>query len=168
VSILTRANIPFLGYWGYILVLTLTVFACGSTPTHKDVVPKVSRGASISNQLISVANSLLGTPYRYGGANPGGGLDCSGLVHYAHLRVGLTIPRNTRRQLENARPVELSRIRPGDLLFFRLSRRKVSHVGIYTGDNRFIHASSSGKGVSYANLENVYWKKHLIAAGRYF
>ncbi len=90
------------------------------------------------------------------------------LVYYTHRRVGLTIPRNTRGQLEKAHPVQLSRIRPGDLLFFRLSWRKVSHVGIYPGNNRFIHASSGGKGVSYANIENAYWKKRLIAAGRYF
>lgn len=168
VNLFARASLSLLGFWGYFLVIALTAVGCGSTPTQKDAVPTVARVPGINHRLVSVADSLLGTPYRYGGASPGGGLDCSGLVYYTHLRVGLTIPRNTTGQLEKARPVELSRIRPGDLLFFRLSWRKVSHVGIYTGDNRFIHAASSGKGVSYANIENVYWKKRLIAAGRYF
>ena len=161
-----RKKIPTIS--GYFLVVALTAVGCSSTPTQRDTIPEDSRAPGVNHQLVSIADSLLGTPYRYGGASPKVGLDCSGLVYYTHRRVGLTIPRNTRGQLEKAHPVELSRIRPGDLLFFRLSWRKVSHVGIYTGNNRFIHASSGGKGVSYANIENAYWKKRLIAAGRYF
>jgi cell wall-associated NlpC family hydrolase len=108
---------------------------------------------------VAEARELLGTPYRYGGATPRG-FDCSGLVYYTHRKVGLAVPRSTREQLERARPV--------DLVFFRLSWNKVSHVGIYAGNNRFIHAPTSGKWVSIASLENDYWEKRLVAAGRFY
>ncbi|SHJ39449.1 Cell wall-associated hydrolase, NlpC family [Malonomonas rubra DSM 5091] len=116
--------------------------------------------------VIATARRMLGTPYRYGGADPRG-FDCSGLVSYAYRSVGIRVPRTSSEQFRQAEPVKAKNLKSGDLLFFRLSPPKVSHVAIYDGDGRFIHAPSSGKRVSYASLENPYWRQHLVGAGRF-
>lgn len=118
---------------------------------------------------VSVVDTALGqlnSPYRYGGHTPRG-FDCSGLVYYAHLRNGIAIPRTTRDQHRDATPVALNKLSPGDLLFFRESRRKPTHVGLYVGDGRFIHASTSEQSVTLSRLSNPYWRDHLLGAGRY-
>ncbi len=145
---------------------------CGSTPVrpyHPERGHSAPASASTDpgERAVYAAYRQLGTPYRYGGSTPDG-FDCSGLIQYAYRRAGIDIPRTTRQQLRQARPVSLSALRPGDLVFFRVSRRKVSHVGIYAGGGRFIHAPSSGKQVSYADLDDPFWHQRIIAAGRIF
>ena len=114
---------------------------------------------------LAIARDMVGTPYRYGGATPRG-FDCSGLVYYAYRKAGMQISRTTAEQYRQTKRVQVSRLQPGDLLFFAISRNKSSHVGIYAGNDRFIHAPSSGKLVSYASLDNPYWRGKLIGAGR--
>jgi cell wall-associated NlpC family hydrolase len=109
---------------------------------------------------------MLDRPYRYGGHTPEG-FDCSGLVYYVYQRSGIAIPRTARAQLRGARPVQLRDLAPGDLLFFRESTLKASHVGLYIGEGRFIHASTSQQAVTLSHLHNPYWKKQLLSAGRY-
>jgi murein DD-endopeptidase len=109
---------------------------------------------------------MLGAPYRYGGSSPRG-FDCSGLVYYAFRETGFRVPRTTGAQLRHSRPVTLSQLLPGDLLFFRQRSSRVSHVGIYVGNDWFIHAPSRGKRVSYESMQNHYWKSRLVTAGRY-
>jgi len=128
--------------------------------------PKLNTAPPKPLTVIATARRMLGTPYRYGGADPSG-FDCSGLVSYAYRSVGISVPRTSGEQFRQSRPVATDKLRSGDLLFFRLSPPKVSHVAIYDGGGRFIHAPSSGKQVSYASLENPYWRKHLVAAGRF-
>ncbi len=124
-------------------------------------------GGRVGLAIVRVARRQIGVRYHFGGKTPLQGFDCSGLVWYTHRQNGITVPRNSHRQLQAARPVRLSRIRPGDLLFFDLGTRKISHVGIYVGNGRFIHAPSSGKRVTYARLDNPYWRERLVAAGRF-
>ena len=114
---------------------------------------------------LVIARNMVGTPYRYGGATPRG-FDCSGLVYYAYRKAGMQISRTTTEQYRQTKRVRFSRLQPGDLLFFAISQNKSSHVGIYAGHDRFIHAPSSGKLVSYASLDNPYWRERLIGAGR--
>ncbi len=95
-------------------------------------------------------------------------MDCSGLVHYTYLKVGVTVPRTVEEQRRHAFPVSLNELQPGDLLFFRLDGRRISHVGIYLGGKRFIHAPRTGKHVSIAYLNDIYWNKRLAAAGRFY
>ncbi|WP_303722957.1 C40 family peptidase [Malonomonas rubra] len=116
--------------------------------------------------VVGTARKMLGAPYRYGGAGPSG-FDCSGLVSYAYRSGGVQAPRTSSEQFRQSNRVPLQNLQPGDILFFRLSPLEVSHVGIYDRDGRFIHASSSGKQVSYASLDNPYWREHLIGAGRF-
>lgn len=115
---------------------------------------------------INAAQEALGAPYKYGGQDPSTGFDCSGLVVFSFLHAGITLPRTALAQLKVSHPVKRHLLRAGDLVFFRISRSRVSHVGIYLGNKRFIHAPSTGKLVSIARLDDPYWKKRFIRAGR--
>ena len=114
----------------------------------------------------AIATKMLGTPYRYGGASPQG-FDCSGLVYYSYHKAGYKVPRTSQLQYRDSLPVKKAHMREGDLLFFRIEG-KVSHVGVYLGNNQFIHAPSSGKRVSVASLDSAYWNQRLTKAGRFF
>jgi cell wall-associated NlpC family hydrolase len=130
-------------------------------------VPRTADAPGNGGVLIAqAAAQLVGVPYHFGGADLQG-FDCSGLALYAHEHVGLEIPRTAEAQRRAARPVALDALLPGDLLFFRAGRH-VSHVAIYTGAGRFIHAPHSGGVVSYGDLHNTYYRKHFISAGRFW
>ena len=109
---------------------------------------------------------MIGKRYRYGGASPSG-FDCSGLVYYSFREAGIHVPRTTTQQYHQSKRIKLSQLQPGDLIFFKISREKLSHVGIYAGEGRFIHAPSGGKRVAYASLDNEYWETRVIGAGRF-
>jgi len=115
--------------------------------------------------LLQVAQSRIGAPYRYGGAGPDA-FDCSGLVAYAYRQIGIAVPRTAAQQFAAATPVKRSDLRPGDLVFFRLESRSVSHVGIYAGDSRFVHAPQSGGNVRMASLEEEHFRRSFAGAGR--
>ena len=142
------------------LLLLAGLSGCASTP------PESSKPPAVHQPVLDVAVTELGTPYRYGGSTPRG-FDCSGLVYYAYYKAGIRIPRSTMAQYRHAQRVALKNLQPGDLVFFRIARRSVTHVGIYAGNGRFIHAPSRGRVVSYDSLDDPYWKKRLVAAGRY-
>jgi hypothetical protein len=117
--------------------------------------------------VLETARRYLGTPYRYGGETPDG-FDCSGFVMFVYERNGLRLPRATAEQYRSGRPVPRRALGPGDLVFFSISGGRISHVGIYAGGGSFIHAPSSGKRVSYARLDNGYWKARYAGAVSYF
>lgn len=115
---------------------------------------------------VSAAKEMLGIPYLYGGQTPDTGFDCSGLVVYSYTHAGVSLPRTAYGQFKVSQPISKENLKIGDLLFFRVSRTRISHVGIYLGNNRFIHAPSTGKLVSIARLDDPYWQKRFIRAGR--
>jgi len=143
-----------------LLLLTLLATGCASTPVSD--VPSSARHQHASE----VAASMVGKPYRYGGNTPRG-FDCSGLVHFSYKRAGMNVPRSTKTQRGKSRKVSVSELARGDLLFFNQEGKYSSHVGIYLGDNRFVHAPSSGKHVRMDTLSNAYWQKHLLDARRF-
>jgi cell wall-associated NlpC family hydrolase len=118
--------------------------------------------------MAMVAKEMVGARYRYGGSSPSSGFDCSGLIYYSYKRIGLRAPRTTRDLYRYARPVHPTEMRTGDILFFKLDRKKVSHAAVYLGNGRMVHAPSSGKYVSYAQLSSPYWSERLIGAGRLY
>ena len=117
--------------------------------------------------VLQAAESRLGAPYRYGGAGPDA-FDCSGLVTYAYRQLGVAVPRTAAQQFAAATPVPRGDLRPGDLVFFRLGGREVSHVGIYAGDDRFVHAPQSGGQVRMASLDDDYFRQRFAGAGRLY
>jgi cell wall-associated NlpC family hydrolase len=123
-------------------------------------------GAAIARQALS----QVGAPYRYGGTEPAGGFDCSGLVAYAHGLAGIEVPRTAAAQFAAAREVTAEDLQPGDLVFFRLVQgsSEVTHVGIYTGQGGFVHAPQTGKRVGEASLEDPYYRQRFAGAGRLY
>jgi murein DD-endopeptidase len=119
------------------------------------------------DSLARTALEQLGSPYRFGGSTRRG-FDCSGLVLYVHEREGLTVPRTAADQQRAAQPVSLDTLAPGDLIFFRIDARKVDHVGIYVGDDRFVHAPRSARPVSLERLSEPYYRDRLAGAGRFW
>ncbi len=120
----------------------------------------------ITSGVVEIAIESIGTPYVWGGTNANG-FDCSGLIQYAYGEFGILLPRVSTAQMRAGSPVDLKMalLRPGDILGFSLDDpNKTSHVGLYVGDDQFIHSSSSG--VRISNIVNPYWQEHLIAARR--
>ena len=155
---LNRRKIRLLALFASILLIV----ACSSAPkTAYSTTPHNKQ-----NKIIQVAKSQLGKPYHYGGISPKTGFDCSGLINYSYKRVGLKVPRTTRQLYRASRPVKKKHLKAGDLVFFRINRHKISHVGLYLGNNRFIHAPSSGKRVNIANMNDKYWRKRFSRGGR--
>jgi cell wall-associated NlpC family hydrolase len=138
---------------------------CSSTPTWR-TPPSPTSQADSEAYVLRIALGLVGTPYHYGGDSPREGFDCSGLVYYSHLKAGIRLPRTSYGQYKATRPVSRRHLRPGDLVFFRIQRYKISHVGIYVGHGEFIHAPSSGKKVSIDELTDPYWQRRFIRGGR--
>ena len=145
-----------------LLIMALALAACGSSPPREAPATR----ATFGDRAADVALAQVGVPYRYGGATPGG-FDCSGLVHYSYGRAGLTVPRTTGQLWSAAAPVDKHELRRGDLLFFRIEG-KMSHVGMYLGERRFVHAPQSGRTVSVATLDAPFYRQALIGAGRVY
>jgi cell wall-associated NlpC family hydrolase len=120
-----------------------------------------------ANAVLMRALGLVGTPYRYGGNSPEGGFDCSGLVTYVFRDVlDLRLPRTSRELAEVQGPkIDTDTLAPGDLVFFG-RRGAVSHVGIYVGEGRFVHAPSTGGTVRLDRLDGPYWRDHYTGAKR--
>ena len=135
----------------------LVLGACSSAPKQAD--------ADVGARAARHALEMQGKPYRPGGNSPSG-FDCSGLVQYSYSQVDLRLPRSTEGLWSGSRAVSRNDIRPGDLLFFHQEGKRNSHVAIYVGNNRFVHAPSSGKRVSTASLTDRYWNQHFSAARR--
>lgn len=117
--------------------------------------------------IATLAAALIGTRYAFGGADQHG-FDCSGLALYVHERAGLSIPRTAAEQQRAARPVPLTQLLPGDLVFFRFGTRGIDHVGIFEGAGRFVHAPHRGLGVASAELTDGYYARHLVSGGRFW
>jgi len=150
-----------------VLGLALLLQACSSAPSRRDPGATAPPAVSVGGEIAMRAMSLLGAPYRYGGAGPKA-FDCSGLVRFVHGQLGITTPRTAAEQYHTAAPVDIDALAPGDLLFFRIGGRRVSHVAIYAGDGRFIHAPQTGRSVELRRLDDAYYRPRLAGAGRLF
>ncbi|MEJ2699428.1 MAG: NlpC/P60 family protein [Desulfuromonadales bacterium] len=119
--------------------------------------------------LVRTAREFLGVPYRWGGTDREDGFDCSGLTMVCYRLNGLNLPRVSRSQFRKGQPVTKGNLKPGDLVFFAThGGRRVSHVGIYIGQGKFIHAPRTGKTVRVARLSNPYFERTFVGARRYF
>jgi cell wall-associated NlpC family hydrolase len=114
------------------------------------------------------ALSMLGTPYRFGGDSPDKGLDCSGFVKHVYKEsAGVSLPRSARDMSREGEKVAREELKPGDLVFFNTRKKPNSHVGIYKGNNEFVHASSSrDKQVTVSRMDQKYWSSRFDGARR--
>lgn len=119
---------------------------------------------SVGELAAEVALRQVGVPYVYGGSTEQG-FDCSGLIQFAYANVGKRIPRTTSQQWRYLTPISDRQMQVGDLLFFRIEG-KVSHVGLYIGDRRFVHAPSTGRQVSVQALDSDFYRRAFVRAAR--
>ncbi len=127
-----------------------------------------TRSLDIIQEIPFYALSLVGTPYKYGGNLPETGMDCSGFVSHVYGQIaGIQLPRSSQEISRHGTALEPVDLQPGDLVFFNTLNRAFSHVGVYVGENRFIHASSSQTGtVMVSDMNQPYWSKRFDGARR--
>ena len=144
--------------------------ATASTPlvrAEKSLRDLGVKAKDTASEITSYALSLIGVDYKFGGNSPEQGLDCSGLIRYVFQQAtGISLPRTAREQARVGESVAVDKLQPGDLVFFNTRRFQFSHVGLYIGDNRFIHAPSTGGSVEVVSLEKQYWQKAFNGARR--
>ncbi|EES73371.1 C40 family peptidase [Paenibacillus sp. MB22_1] len=117
-----------------------------------------------SVKLENEVDKVVGTPYLYGGTTVAG-FDCSGFILYIFDKFKLDLPRTSKSQAKEGTPVDQDNLRAGDLVFFNTDGKGISHAGIYIGDNKFAHSSSS-KGVRISSLSESYYKNRYVTARR--
>ncbi|WP_240922038.1 C40 family peptidase [Oleiagrimonas sp. C23AA] len=156
----------------------LLLAACASAPRHHAArapqrtfthADHAAASPKEANDVLFRAISLVGTPYHWGGNTPDSGFDCSGLVDYVYRTMtGIKLPRTSHAmsRMDTQKVHRLNRLASGDLLFFRTEGHRISHVGIYVGRGRFVHAPNSGGTVRLDTLTNRYWGKHFAFARR--
>lgn len=120
-----------------------------------------------SADIINTAQQYIGVPYVYGGHSPEKGFDCSGLVFYVFQQNGMSLQRTADKQFLQGQEVPADQIKPGDLVFFSHSGKYVDHVGIYAGNDLFIHAPRTGRTVSYDSMSTGYYQSHFRGAKRF-
>ena len=161
---ISRSSRPLAARSLLLAVLLSLLAACAP---FRHGLPGDGATADPGRAVLEAAETRIGAPYRYGGSGPEA-FDCSGLVAYAHRQAGIAVPRTAADQFSKAIPVKRGELRPGDLVFFRLSGRGVGHVGIYAGDDRFVHAPQSGGHVRLASLEDEWYRQRFVGAGRFY
>jgi murein DD-endopeptidase len=148
-----------------LLILALgagSISRCASAPSR----PVTSFSPAAGEKAARTAVSMIGRPYRYRGDGPEG-FDCSGLVRYSYLTAGVDVPHGTEILLKVTSPLSMSSARIGDLLFFEENGKKYSHVGIYLGNDLFVHAPTSGGKVKKDSLRDPHWKKSFLEVRRF-
>lgn len=145
----------------------------GLLPSSKPVVEMAqqvrSKAADLASELVMSAMNFLGVPYKLGGESRETGFDCSGFTrHVFENSVGLVLPRRSAEQANSPDlvPVKQNELKPGDLVFFNTLRRTFSHVGIYIGDNKFIHSPRTGASVRVEDMRVGYWRQRFDGARR--
>ena len=123
--------------------------------------------AGKAGDVVVGALNMIGVRYRWGGNSPDSGLDCSGFVRYVFQdTLGMSLPRRAEEMSRVGEKVSMSNLKPGDLVFFNTMRRTFSHVGIYIGDNKFVHSPSTGSTIRVDDLDSGYWEKRFTGARR--
>ena len=153
------------------LLIVIMLTACSSTPpAPTPPTPQKSYAFRLGssdqgNEIVLYALGLLDTGYKFGGSNPEAGLDCSGMVSYVVEKVtGHRLPHNAAQIAAVTRPIERAQLQPADLVFFNTTGQIYSHMGIYLGDGRFVHAPSTNGKVRIERLDNSYFAARYTGA----
>ena len=153
------------------LVMATVMAACSSSPPRErdwaDAANLNGTESRAQQDVVRRALGYVGVPYRYGGDSAETGFDCSGLVWRVYRQAaGLRLPRDTYGISRKGVAIPPRELQPGDLVFFNTMKRPYSHVGIYLGEDRFVHAPSSGGSVSVARISDRYWRQRFDGARR--
>ena len=141
--------------------------APGSSVSRSTTQSFLSGVASKAGTVVVGALNMIGVRYQWGGNSPDSGLDCSGFVRYVFRdTLGMTLPRRAEEMSQMGEKVKMTDLKPGDLVFFNTMRRTFSHVGIYIGDNKFVHSPSTGSKIRVDELDDSYWEKRFTGARR--
>jgi cell wall-associated NlpC family hydrolase len=148
--------------------LTLAVTLCQAEQSNNDnSLGFFEQASNTAQEVLMSALALTGTPYKFGGASPETGFDCSGFVSYVFKQAAnFTLPHGARAISQIGKSIPVDQLQPGDLVFFNTLKSTFSHVGIYIGDDRFVHAPSTGGGVHVVNMKEAYWVKRFSGARR--
>lgn len=172
-----------------VMLLSLLALQAQATPADEDMPPAVpvtpgliaQWSGSLSSQwflarqsvgekatdMLTQAMGLLGVPYRRGGSSEETGFDCSGFVRHLYEKsFGRLLPRRADEQAKATETIDRTELKPGDLVFFNTMKRAFSHVGIYVGDGKFIHAPRAGKAIRVDDMRSAYWQKRFNGARR--
>lgn len=161
----------------FVLATTFSGVAASAWSAENDATPAVAEAPAAITALQNLrehaadlairAMGLIGIKYKYGGNSPENGLDCSGLVRYVFKESrGANLPRTTEEISRIGQKVESRDLQPGDLVFYHTLRHAFSHVGIYLGDNKFIHSPAAGGAIRIESMDLAYWKKRFNGARR--
>ncbi|WP_239057309.1 C40 family peptidase [Desulfovibrio sp. JC010] len=153
----------------FFLCAAVLISGCGKKVIGPSSAGTVSSGSTaVKRSVVRVARAQIGKPYKWGGASPKEGFDCSGLVWWVYRRHGIDVPRVSWQQKNAGKPVHRSRIQAGDIVLFRIpGGGKSLHTGIYSGNGHsFIHSPKSGHHVREESMEKNYWRKYYIGARR--
>jgi cell wall-associated NlpC family hydrolase len=156
------------------LILACTGFGFSLAGNAAEAVRKVEEQPSLFERYTNAVQDvilhglkLVGVRYRFGGNDEASGLDCSGFVRLVFKdTIGQQLPRTAFEMAQMGEKIDVSQLKPGDLVFFNTMRRTFSHVGIYLGDNHFLHAPRTGAEVRVENMEDSYWVKRYNGARR--
>ena len=150
-----------------VLLITLLILlsACASTPQQAGL--SATNSDEKMNELVMYAMSLADTPYHYGGNSPDNGFDCSGFVdHVFRQSLGIALPRTTLELSRTGTEINKKHLLPGDLVFFNTQHISYSHVGIYIGEDKFVHAPKSGSQIRVEKMNEKYWLSRYDGARR--
>ena len=155
---------------GIFIYIFFSLSGCASFGSKNNAtkVAQFKQDTSVGTEDISIAAvGLVGVPYRYGGNNPKGGFDCSGLIAYVYSKsANMKLPRTIQEMSTKGQSVENQAPAPGDLVFFNTTGEKYSHAGIYVGQGRFVHAPSAGGTVRLEYVTTPYWAARFTEARR--
>ena len=161
--------------WGLMLVAALPLFTppawaedqSRAAPINESPNDRGHDWGDRAHELVFHALAFLGVKYRFGGTDPDTGWDCSGYVsHVFNNAIGVVLPRNSAAMSQRGDVIDRANLKPGDLVFFHTLKHAFSHVGIYVGEQRFIHAPSSGKAVQISDMNADYWARRFNGGRR--
>ena len=163
-SNIIRPNQPLRAMKNILLItLLLLLSACGSSPQRSG--SNATGSNEKMNELVMYAMSLADTPYHFGGNTPENGFDCSGFVEHVYRHsLGMTLPRTTHELSRYGIAVNKNHLRPGDLVFYNTQHSPYSHVGIYIGEDKFVHAPKTGSQIRVEKMNTEYWLKRYNGA----
>lgn len=156
--------------WLFFGILQIPITQAAPDKAPPPTLPNTKHGQpSPAKEVVNRAHELIGTPYHWGGKSVSQGFDCSGLMVYLfQSEAGVRLPRTTSA-MHNVmvKPLSRKNLKPGDVVFFKINRRgRVNHVGLYIGNNKFIHAPRRGKKIRIDSLNNNYWNKKFVNGKR--